>query len=225
MAELYLVRHGQASFGSDNYDKLSPLGHQQAQWLGDYFRDRSLSFDSILMGDLVRHRETAEGIAKGMQLQQPQYQVFSGLNEFDFHALLRVYMEQFPQQALAKDAPPSAFYKLLKKSMQLWSHGELEGDLPETWTQFEERVAEVLKSVQDRLQGQRVLAVSSGGAISMALRQILQAPSETVIELNLQTRNTGVSHCFFNQRSLRLSGFNSVPHLDHPERLQHITFS
>ena len=27
MGTLYLVRHGQASFGADDYDKLSELGH------------------------------------------------------------------------------------------------------------------------------------------------------------------------------------------------------
>ena len=30
MASLYLIRHGQASFGSDHYDQLSPLGQRQA---------------------------------------------------------------------------------------------------------------------------------------------------------------------------------------------------
>ena len=34
MGTLYLVRHGQASFGADDYDQLSPLGHQQALRLG-----------------------------------------------------------------------------------------------------------------------------------------------------------------------------------------------
>jgi len=26
MATIYVIRHGQASFGADDYDKLSPLG-------------------------------------------------------------------------------------------------------------------------------------------------------------------------------------------------------
>ncbi|WVM90630.1 histidine phosphatase family protein [Halopseudomonas pachastrellae] len=68
-------------------------------------------------------------------------------------------------------------------------------------------------------KGSRVLAVSSGGAIAMLVRQLLEAPSKTMVELNLQTRNTGLIHCVFNQRAMRLAGFNAVPHLDSPERV------
>ena len=75
------------------------------------------------------------------------------------------------------------------------------------------------------LAGKKVLAVSSGGAISMAISQILHAPSETVIELNLQQKNSGYAHFYFNQHTIRLTGMNYSPHLDTPERIQHLTFS
>ena len=39
MAELMVVRHAQASFGTDNYDKLSELGHRQSAVLGAYLKD------------------------------------------------------------------------------------------------------------------------------------------------------------------------------------------
>ena len=58
MAELVLVRHGQASFGADDYDRLSELGWQQSRWLGEYFRERGAAFDLILRGSLRRHAET-----------------------------------------------------------------------------------------------------------------------------------------------------------------------
>lgn len=225
MAELYLVRHGQASFGAENYDKLSELGYQQAIWLGEYFKERGHQFDSILTGDLVRHRETAEGIAEGLGLQAPTFNAFTGLNEFDFHSLLSAYGKQFPEQSLGSDAPRSAYYKLLKKTMHLWSQGKLEGDLPETWQEFEHRVDHVMTMIQRELHGQKVLAVSSGGAIAMALRQILKAPSDTVIELNLQTKNTALAHCFFNPKAMRVTSFNHVPHLDTNERNDKITYS
>lgn len=225
MAEFFLVRHGQASFRSDNYDKLSPLGHQQAEWLGEHFRSRGKQFDSILTGELVRHRETAEGIAKGLQLSPPEFKVFEGLNEFDFHKLFDAYVKQYPAEALAQDAPASDFYKLLKKGMQKWSTGELTDGVGETWQNFEDRVRSVIETIQAEFHGQRVLAVSSGGAIAMILRQILQAPSPTVIELNLQIKNTAIAHCFFNPKALRMTSFNHIPHLDTPEREQHITYS
>lgn len=225
MAELYLVRHGQASFGAANYDKLSELGHQQAVWLGEYFKHRGQVFDSILTGDLVRHRETAEGIAQGMGLEQPIFNPFSGLDEFDFHSLLHAYTEQFPQEQLTADSPRADYYKLLKKTMHLWSENGLEGDLPESWAQFEDRVQGVMTMIQKEMHGQKVLAVSSGGAIAMALRQVLKSPSETVIELNLQTKNTAIAHCFFNPKAIRVTSFNHVPHLDTNERHENITYS
>ncbi|HAD08992.1 MAG TPA: histidine phosphatase, partial [Porticoccaceae bacterium] len=58
MSEIYFVRHGQASLGAKNYDKLSDLGWQQARWLGEHFRDQDLNFDRIVVGDMRRHRET-----------------------------------------------------------------------------------------------------------------------------------------------------------------------
>ena len=35
---LLLIRHGQASFGASDYDRLSPLGQRQSRLLGEYFR-------------------------------------------------------------------------------------------------------------------------------------------------------------------------------------------
>jgi broad specificity phosphatase PhoE len=225
MSEIYFVRHGQASFGSSNYDQLSDKGHQQAKLLGEYFHRRAIDFDHVLMGDMVRHRETAQGIAKGLGLEESTFDVFKELNEFDFHAILAAYTAQFPEQALPEKPEVADFFKRLRKGITLWSRGELEGDLPESWADFEGRLQHVKADIMARCTGKRVLAVSSGGAIAMLVSQLLRAPSETMIELNLQTRNTALIHCVFNQRNMRLSSFNSVPHLDDPEHKTLITYA
>ena len=225
MSELFLVRHGQASFHSDNYDQLSPLGHQQAQWLGQYFKQRNLEFDTILMGDMVRHRETKEGICLGMGAPELDAEVYPELNEFDFKRLTEAYLSTRPDERPAKDAAVPEFYRVLRKALHAWAaDGHIEG-APETWSNFEDRIDQMLTMIQDRPSKQKVLVVSSGGAISMALRQILQSPPQTMINLNLQTRNTGVSQCFFNSKGFNLNSFNHVPHLDHPERMDSITYS
>ena len=72
MGTLYLVRHGQASFGADNYDVLSPLGHQQAVRLGEYFKTKGLVFDAAMTGTLQRQISTFEGICKGMAVEMPK---------------------------------------------------------------------------------------------------------------------------------------------------------
>ena len=87
MSEFYIVRHGQASFGADNYDKLSPLGHQQSDWLGEYFAARNLEFSQLWLGEMVRHKETASGICRGLNTQLETV-THTGLNEFDFQNII-----------------------------------------------------------------------------------------------------------------------------------------
>ncbi len=103
MAQFYLVRHGQASFGTDNYDRLSELGHQQARWLGEYFAERDMGFDALLSGDLVRHRETGAGICEGLGVALPE-DIHAGLNEFDFQSIVDAYLTQYPEQAPGEGA-------------------------------------------------------------------------------------------------------------------------
>jgi broad specificity phosphatase PhoE len=70
-----------------------------------------------------------------------------------------------------------------------------------------------------------ILIVSSGGAISMLTSLVLGLDAKQVIELNMQVRNTSISHFYFNKTNIRLSSFNNIPHLDSLDRLHSITFS
>lgn len=87
MAEITLVRHGQASFGSENYDQLSELGIQQSIWLGEHLKRLNYSFDRVVMGTMARHRQTAEGILRGLG-SSLSIETHSGLNEYNFQGLL-----------------------------------------------------------------------------------------------------------------------------------------
>src|SRR5690554_8023168 len=82
MATIYLVRHGQASFGKENYDQLSPRGWEQGKILGRWLADK-VEPGAIFGGNLQRHRETVEAIATGYGSALPGMQVLEGLNEFD----------------------------------------------------------------------------------------------------------------------------------------------
>jgi broad specificity phosphatase PhoE len=225
MTELFLVRHGQASFGAKNYDKLSSLGHQQSRWLGDYFNERQTGFTHAWTGTLVRHQETAQGILLGMsQAMQPS--VDASFNEFDFQSIGRAYLKLFPKEVLPTAATPAEFYRLLKKAMLAWSQNELDpADIPESWADFKRRVSHSIELLQKSAGQGPVLVVSSGGAIAMLLSVVLGLNAAQVIELNMQIRNTSFSHFYFNQHNIRLSSFNNVPHLDTLERLSSITFS
>jgi broad specificity phosphatase PhoE len=225
VAEFYLVRHGQASFGAKNYDKLSELGHQQARWLGEYFNERDITFSQAFMGDMVRHRETAQCIIDCLS-QVPSVTVDTGFNEFNFKNIGDSYLSLNPQSSLPENPKPVDFYRLLKLAMHAWSENLLpESSLEESWSDFRNRVQRALDAVCQQNADKPILIVSSGGAISMLMSLVLGFEAKQVIELNMQVRNTSFSHFYFNKTNLRLSSFNNIPHLDSLDRLDSITFS
>lgn len=224
MSELFLVRHAQASYGTDDYDRLSALGHRQARWLGEYFRDRGLEFDHVVCGDMLRHRETVTGILAGLGREPDGHFTDTDWNEFDFETLIRAFLEEHPQETPDPDAPVRSFTRVLRQSLVAWAENRLAAELPERWDEFEERVRRGLQAASAPGNGKRVLVVSSGGAISMALRQVLAAPASAMVQMNLQLRNSSISHLFVNSGGIHFSGFNHVPHLDHPGRTDSVTY-
>jgi len=219
------VRHGQASFGAANYDQLSPLGFEQSRLLGQYFREREIEFDRIICGGMQRHRQTLTAIGEGIGGFRCESEQDLGWNEFQFQQLASAFLALNPQMQPAPDAPKRVFFEILKKSLQAWSKDELpEQTLDESWATFEARVSASLNHIIAQPDKNKVLIVSSGGAISMALRHILRADAETMIALNLQTANTAVSRCHFNPQGFSLHSFNHLPHLHEIEKSQHISF-
>jgi len=217
MAELYLVRHGQASFGAADYDRLSERGEQQSVWLGEYFARQDIVFDRVICGTLRRHEQTVDGILRGMGISGTRYEQHAGLNEYDFQGLFAALGEDFPELTRLASGSMRDHYRALKQVLHLWSEDKIRGPVPETWVAFQQRVAEARAVIQAG-GGQRVLTVSSGGPIAVTAQQVLAAPPASAIALNLQIRNSSVSQYFFNAESFQLATFNGLPHLDDPER-------
>lgn len=223
MAELYLVRHGQASFGAADYDRLSERGEQQSVWLGEYFVRQGIVFDRVICGTLRRHEQTVDGILRGMGNSGAAYTQHAGLNEYDFQALFAALGDDFPEVTRQASGSMRDHYRALKQVLQLWSDDKIRGPLPETWAAFQQRVAEARAAIQAG-GGQRVLAVSSGGPIAVTAQQVLAAPPASAIALNLQIRNSSVSQYFFNAESFQLATLNGIPHLDDPARRSFQTY-
>ena len=223
MAELYLVRHGQASFGAENYDELSACGRRQSHWLGEYFAQMKLEFDRVVIGTMRRHEQTADVILAGMGGLQVEVVQDAGLNEYDFRALFAALGEDGSGPGYSAESSKTSFFRHLKKALQLWSEDRLPGPVPETWQQFQTRVERARLAVQ-RAGGKRVLVVSSGGPIAVFTQQILQAPAAAAIALNMQIRNSSVCQYVFNDTAMSLVSFNSLPHLDAVERREFITY-
>ena len=223
MAERYLVRHGQASFGADNYDELSPSGRTQSGWLGEYFAQANLRFDRVVIGTMQRHRQTADAILAAMGGPPIELAQDAGLNEYDFEALFAAVGDEGLPSGLSATSSKKDFFKGLRHVLQLWADDRLPGAVPETWQQFQTRVQRARSAIQ-RAGGRRVLVVSSGGPIAVTAQQVLQAPAASAIALNLQIRNSSVCQYVFNDDAMSLVSFNSVPHLEHAERREFVTY-
>src|SRR3546814_10473498 len=72
MGAIYLIRHGQASFGAVDYDKLSKRGVEQAAVLGQALAARGVKPDVVICGGMLRHRETALGCLQAMGLDRSE---------------------------------------------------------------------------------------------------------------------------------------------------------
>ena len=82
MPEIYFIRHGQASFGSENYDNLSNLGKRQSKIVGSYFKKIDLTFDRIISGTLNRQLQTCNHIIKEISFSNdPEKTIL--LNEYN----------------------------------------------------------------------------------------------------------------------------------------------
>jgi broad specificity phosphatase PhoE len=228
MGQLILVRHGQASFGAEDYDQLSDLGKRQSIRLGQYWKQASthrpdaLSFDAVLMGSLKRHRQTWEGIAEGAELNMtPEF--WPALNEYDSHALI----ETVHPMPLAKPDTPEMYkhhFRLLRTALQKWMAGDTAPKGMPSYAEFAQGIQDVLQHVRTRHQG-RVLVVSSGGPISTAVGLVLGAPADTAIELNLRIRNTAVTEFTYSPSRHMLLSYNNLPHLEDAAHHPWVTYA
>src|SRR5215212_5206975 len=90
MSVVLLVRHGQASWGAEDYDELSPLGEQQSRVLGAALAARGVRPDVVLRGAMKRHRQTAEATAAGAGWAGDIVED-DGWNEFDHRQMLDLH--------------------------------------------------------------------------------------------------------------------------------------
>jgi len=221
MAELYLVRHAQASFGADNYDVLSDLGHMQSFALGQAIAAQGVRPDLWVIGDLNRHRETLAGIQLGMGMAEATPEIHPGLNEFDFTGLLNA---RFGMGGGPKDmhSDRKTHFKILRETVLAWQRDEI-ANPPEKWADFARRIEAARRFIM-REGPATVLAVSSGGPIGQMVASVLQTPDDQLIKLQLQVKNCSLTRFIFTQKACYLHGFNETPHIT-AETHQFLTYS
>jgi len=179
MGVIYLVRHGQASFGSDNYDALSPLGHQQSDVVGRALQARGVQPDAVFSGTMQRHRETAAGALAALGVSLP-VEILPGVNEFDHENVIQVAEPRYASKAVmmadmaAGGDPRRAFQKFFQDAVSRWVGGNHDDEYAEPWSVFKLRCVTALDELVQATppKGQSVV-FTSGGTISVMCAHLL----------------------------------------------------
>ncbi|MGI3185146.1 histidine phosphatase family protein [Nioella aestuarii] len=212
MSYITLVRHGQANTEArdeDSYDRLSELGTQQARWLGEHLARTGEHFPRLVSGTLRRHRETAAAIGLAGHAEP---QIDERFNEMEFFTLATLYRDQ---HGVPIPEDREDFTDHLPRLFSAWQAGEID-NTPETFEAFETRVHDALEDVG--AGDGRVMVVTSGGVIGMAMRITLGLDMMGYARACLAVENTSLSRWLPLRGSLALTQFNALPHLEHPER-------
>jgi len=240
MSTLYLVRHGQASFGQSNYDKLSELGERQARLLGEYWLRWQVALDAVYTGTLARQIRSAAAVAGVYQAAArslPQPVSRPEFNEYDTQSLLT---NSFPKVAaehpeivkLIRELEPRSgadivenkkiFQRVFSAVMDRWVDGKIRITGMESWQDFAGRVNRGLAELMgEQGAGKTVALFTSGGPISVAMQRALGSSDKTALELGWVIANGSVSEFRWSGDKFSLVSFNGTAHLDRGELISY----
>ena len=215
MGAILLIRHGQASFGAANYDKLSPTGEQQAEVLGRALHPRLRRVDRLQTGSMLRHKQTAEGCLKGLSRFQLQREENPGWNEYDHEEVIHRYRPAYKNRALmmadmAKSLNPRrAFQDMFAQAIERWMEGQHDAEYAESWPVFRQRCLQALHDLRESMgKGETALVFTSGGVITAIAQELMGIPAQNIFRLNWTLANCGISKVIYSDRGMFLSSLN-----------------
>ncbi|MGE8167670.1 histidine phosphatase family protein [Pseudomonas putida] len=224
MGNLYLIRHGQASFGAEDYDVLSATGARQSHALGQYLAQLGVRLDRCLAGSLRRQQDTARLALQAMQADgcpAPVIETDPAFNEFDADGVVRALApgllvdEPNALHILRNSAQHrSEFQRLFALMVQRWHDGQHHSEGLESWEAFTGRVEAGLQRVLDQAaSGDNIAIFTSGGTIAALLHLVTRITPSQAFALNWQIINTSLSQLKFRGRDVSLATFNSQAHV------------
>jgi len=225
MSEIYLFRHGQASFGEDNYDRLSSNGVRQSRILGRHLAQTGKIFDAIYFGEMERQQKTAQeyiDYCRNHGLAVPHPKISVAFNEYDSIAVWQALVPELAQAdpSIATDAAQfvgdkKAFQRVFAKVMNRWISGSYQaGGIP-NWHEFKQRVRQGLDDLTARHGARKQIAIfTSGGPISVAVQVALDLSDAKALEVSWQLMNASATRIKYNSRGIMLAVFNDVTHLE-----------
>jgi len=222
-ARLILVRHGQASLGSADYDQLSPMGQRQSLALAERLGAELDDSAAHWRGSLKRHAQTLA------HLNRPgESQVEPALNEYAVDHLVQAAVAQAESLGLT---PPDAaaladpeqflniFLRWFPEVLSCWQQQRLIDVHNGSWAAFHQRVRAPIPRWQAQLQaGQSVLVVTSAGVISTILADVLGEDLAWQRQTNVALYNASVSILDWDQSRWQLHQLNCTAHLAADER-------
>jgi broad specificity phosphatase PhoE len=212
---LYLVRHGQASFGAADYDNLSELGAEQAQLLGKWFADAQVKPTRLIAGGLRRHQQTSRAWAQGFTEKggvlpdASFHSIDPRWNEYDHEDIFGKGTKAFGLEGMAnKEMSKRDFQKLFEKAITRWISGQHDAEYTEPWNSFHGRCAAALAEVK-QMRGETVVVFSSGGAIGATVAHVLGLPATQAMQFNYLIANCSVSRIIYRDDEASLASFNN----------------
>ena len=231
MSVIYLIRHGQASFGTDNYDQLSALGREQSAILGSYFAALGEPIDRIYTGTLARQRVTGQLIGEALHPQTPPLTVEPAFDEYDSESILNAFAssltpgqrEQAGWPGLHHDRRRFQFF--LERAARAWVDGQTQAEGMLSWRSFHSRIVGAIETLMRTEGRSKTLLIStSGGVIGTIVAHVLGCANHVGIELNWAVHNASITRLIYSADKVSLSMFNGLPHLDQEGRRQLITY-
>ena len=216
MGILLLVRHGQASLGTANYDQLSGLGYRQARATGRRLARADLVIDRVVCGTLARQRDTAEAaLAQLPPPAEPGLRVDGRLDEYDHLGLLAAGPPGVSFETVTSAEANRELQPALEAAIARWAAAEAgpgETGPAESHDAFLGRV----RAVVDDLAGEPgcTVAVTSGGVIAVACTQALGLPAGRWPALARVIVNGSITKFVSGRSGRNLVTFNDHAHLE-----------
>ena len=201
MTTIYFIRHGQASFGAESYDQLSPNGELQAKILGQYFDQILKEAPVVLSCSIRRHQQTA---CNSLAEWFPEVDVLtnSAWNEFNHQQVFAHYEPRFNEPHLlkadvAKESNPRAYLaKIFEGAIERWTGGDYHHEYDESWPEFKSRIEVALQDLCDELAQSKpryAVVFTSGGVISVVAGKLLGLSPNKTFALNWAIANSSMT--------------------------------